>query len=141
MSTQPDTPAGSPSEAAEAVKLPAIGLMVAAGIGLPLQALSLVMNLMGTGINAAAAQDGPEAMANMLGGTVGIVSNGVAIILAVVVFMGALKMKNLESHGFAMAAAILAAIPCLSPCCIIGLPVGIWAVVVLLKPEVKSAFS
>ncbi len=51
-----------------------------------------------------------------------------------------MKMKKLESYGLAMAASIIAMIPCLSPCCLIGLPIGIWALVVLSKPEVKSAF-
>jgi hypothetical protein len=32
-------------------------------------------------------------------------------------------------------------IPCISPCCLLGLPIGIWALVVLLKPEVKAAFT
>jgi hypothetical protein len=27
-----------------------------------------------------------------------------------------------------------------SPCCFIGLPIGIWALIVLAKPEVKAAF-
>jgi hypothetical protein len=39
-----------------------------------------------------------------------------------------------------MAASIIAMIPCVSPCCLLGLPIGIWALVVLMKPEVKSAF-
>ena len=62
------------------------------------------------------------------------------LIVAAVIIIGALKMKKLESHGLAMTASILAMIPCLSSCCLIGLPVGIWCVVVLVKPEVKSAF-
>jgi hypothetical protein len=49
-------------------------------------------------------------------------------------------MKKLESYGLAMAASIIAMIPCVSPCCLLGLPIGIWALVVLMKPEVKSAF-
>jgi hypothetical protein len=40
-----------------------------------------------------------------------------------------------------LAAAIVALIPCFSPCCLIGLPIGIWALVVLSKPEVKSQFE
>jgi hypothetical protein len=50
-------------------------------------------------------------------------------------------MRKLESFGLCMTASILAMIPCLSPCCILGLPFGIWALVVLNKPEVKSAFQ
>jgi hypothetical protein len=49
-------------------------------------------------------------------------------------------MQQLTSHGLAMAAAIIAMIPCFSPCCVLGLPFGIWALVVLSKPEVKSQF-
>ena len=74
-------------------------------------------------------------------GTIGLVFNFIAIAVGVVILLGALKMKRLESHGFAMAASILALVPCTSPCCVIGIPVGIWALVVLAKPEVKGAFQ
>jgi hypothetical protein len=69
-----------------------------------------------------------------------VVSGIIALLLSGLIFFGAMKMKKLESYGLAMAASIIAMIPCLSPCCLIGLPIGIWAVVVLVKPEVKSAF-
>lgn len=39
-----------------------------------------------------------------------------------------------------MTSAILALLPC-SLVCIIGIPVGVWALVVLLNPEVREAFS
>ncbi|MBI2480607.1 MAG: hypothetical protein HYV60_18880 [Planctomycetia bacterium] len=127
-------------QAAQMVSGPAIGLIVTAGIGLAIQALALVANVAGVGMGAAAGPDGAEGAQMIMSGGIGIASGIVAIGIGIVILMGALKMKKLESHGFAMAAAILAAIPCLSPCCLIGLPVGIWAVVVLNKPEVKSAF-
>jgi hypothetical protein len=31
-------------------------------------------------------------------------------------------------------------IPCTGPCCIVSLPLGIWALVVLMSPDVKAAF-
>jgi hypothetical protein len=37
-------------------------------------------------------------------------------------------------------AAILAMVPCLTPCCFLGLPVGIWALVVLNRAKIKSEF-
>jgi hypothetical protein len=40
-----------------------------------------------------------------------------------------------------IAASIVAMIPCVSPCCCIGLPVGIWALVVLSKGDVKDHFN
>src|SRR5262245_56011809 len=35
------------------------------------------------------------------------------ILVAIVIFIGALKMKNLQSYGFAMTASILAIVPCI----------------------------
>ena len=125
--------------AADLVTGPAIGLMVTAGIGMAVQGLGLVMNVLGLGMGAAAGND-PEAAQMMVSGGVGIAAGIVGLGVGVVILMGALKMKKLESFGFSMAAAILAALPCISPCCLVGLPIGIWAVVVLNKPEVKSAF-
>lgn len=53
---------------------------------------------------------------------------------------GAIKMRNLESYGMAMASAIIMVLPC-TCCCFLGIPVGIWSLVVLNKPEVKAAFK
>jgi hypothetical protein len=62
-----------------------------------------------------------------------------ALVVCLVMLFGALSMKKVHGYGFAMAAAILAVIPCTSPCCL-GLPFGIWALVVLNDPAVKAAF-
>jgi hypothetical protein len=64
----------------------------------------------------------------------------VGLLVSFLILYGALKMKKLESHGWAVAASVIALVPCVSPCCLIGLPIGIWALVVLNKPEVKAAF-
>ncbi len=148
MSTGPEAPQGSPpGNAAEKVNGPAIGLIVTAVIGIVLCVLSVLMNLLGVGMAGAQAQQLPEGVDaeqfqafQMFSGGLGIVTALIGIVVGVVIFMGAQKMKRLESHGFAMTASILAMIPCLSPCCIIGLPIGIWALVVLMNDEVKSAF-
>jgi hypothetical protein len=80
------------------------------------------------------------AWVNMLSGTIGVVLSIIGILMCGVILLGGMKMKKLESYGLAMTTSIIAMIPCLSPCCLIGLPIGIWALVVLSKPEVKSAF-
>ncbi|MDP8924982.1 MAG: hypothetical protein M3O34_19215 [Chloroflexota bacterium] len=49
-------------------------------------------------------------------------------------------MRALRSWGVAMAGAILAIVPC-GPCCLLGLPFGIWAILVLIDDEVKQAFA
>ncbi|MFO0905200.1 MAG: hypothetical protein U0939_19490 [Pirellulales bacterium] len=137
-------PSGPPPvDVAAKVSGPAIGLMVTAGIGIAFQVLALAMNVLGVGVGAAAAggdNGGPEGAQLMVQGVAGMVGAVIGIIVGIVIIMGALKMKNLQSYGFAMAAAIIAAVPCVSPCCLIGLPVGIWAVMVLNDPYVKQSF-
>ena len=81
-----------------------------------------------------------NAWASLFSGALGVVFGIIGLLVSGFIFYGALKMKKLESHGLAMAASIVAMIPCFSPCCLVGLPIGIWAVVVLSKPEVKDAF-
>ena len=76
-----------------------------------------------------------------LGGSLGIVQDIIGGIVGVIVLIGAAKMQKLQSYQFALTASIVAMVPCISPCCIFGLPFGIWALVVLNKPEVKSQFS
>lgn len=58
----------------------------------------------------------------------------------VVMLLGALKLMKVQSWGFALAAAILVMLPCGSCCCCLGIPLGIWIIVLLNKPEVKAAF-
>jgi hypothetical protein len=138
---------GGGGNAAQLVAGPAIGLIVTAILGGLAQAASILLNLLGIGMAGAAASQGGSngqelpAWVNMMSGGLGIVFNIIGIIMAVVVFMGAMKMKKLQSFGFVMAATIIAMVPCISPCCWVGLPIGIWALVVLNKPEVKGSFS
>jgi hypothetical protein len=132
-------PAGN---AAQLVAGPAIGLIVTAILGALAQIASLLLNVLGVGM-AGAGMQGQEGMPqwmNAMSGGIGIVFNILGMIMAVVVLLGALKMKKLENYNFAMTATIIAMIPCISPCCWIGLPIGIWAIVMLMKPEVKSSF-
>lgn len=66
----------------------------------------------------------------------------IGLLMLVVIFLGALKMIKLQSYRFAMTAAILSMIvPIFSLLCLLSLPVGIWALVVLKRSEVKSAFT
>jgi hypothetical protein len=136
-----------PSADASKVSAPATALLVISILNILGALYGMVSNLMTLGgavqvpVEAPQGVDPQMFMRMMQGaGAMGIVFNVLAIVVAVVILLGALKMKKLESYGLSMTAAILAMIPCLSPCCILGLPFGIWALVVLNKPEVKSAF-
>jgi hypothetical protein len=124
--------------AADQVNGPAIGLMIVAIIGFLWQIANLVWRMFFSAVTAA--QSNQPELVTMLSGTLGLVGSILGILSSILVLFGALKMKKLESHGLAMAVSIIAMIPCVSPCCLIGIPIGIWSLVMLSKPEVKSAF-
>ncbi|PTL79393.1 hypothetical protein [Vitiosangium sp. GDMCC 1.1324] len=82
-----------------------------------------------------------EKLIRLLSGPLGISFNVFGLAQGVLMVLGGLKMKTLTNYRLAMAGAIAALVPCfIGCCCVMGLPVGIWSVVVLNKPEVKSAF-
>jgi hypothetical protein len=138
------------AEAKSRVSGPAIALLVTGIIGLLLSVGSFVLHLLVVlGVRATTpmpAAPSPElqqifTMLNSLNSPLGLVSDVFSLTVGVLIVLGALKMKNLQSYTFAYTISILAMIPCLSPCCLIGLPFGIWALVVLNKPEIKSQFN
>jgi hypothetical protein len=64
-----------------------------------------------------------------------------SLVAAPIIIYGAVKMLRGASYGWAKAASILAIVPFTSCCFLIGAPIGIWALVVLSKPEVKMFFG
>lgn len=138
----PNVPYTTASDAMQQVQGPAIGLIVTAVLGFLVGVSSLLMNALGLTLGAAGIgeTDDVPAWANMLSGGVGIMSSLLGLVMSVIILLGALKMKKLESYTFAIIATVIAMVPCISPCCLVGLPIGIWALVVMNKPEVKSAF-
>ncbi len=145
-SWQPPTPPEQPSgvgvdysRAQSQVSAPAIALIVVAALAILSNLLSLVLNLLGTGIGTLAGSAPDERFVSLFSGGVGIVTALVGIVVYGVMIFGAVKMKALESYALAITAAIIAMLPC-SCCCLIGLPIGIWALVVLVDANVKAAF-
>jgi predicted Zn finger-like uncharacterized protein len=131
------------SEAFSAVAGPATALMVVGILDIVIGIVSLLLRVAGVGL-AAAGPAGPgrgagnaDLAAQMM---FGVVASILTICLGGVITAGAVQMKNLRSYGFAMTTCILAMIPCIN-CCLLGLPFGIWGLVVINKPGVKDAFS
>jgi hypothetical protein len=77
----------------------------------------------------------------LFSGANGPVFSLISLGAGVVMFLGAQKMKTLESYNWAMLASGVALVPGVSPCWLIGLPVGIWSIVILSKAEVKQSFG
>ena len=128
------------------VQYPAIGLMVAAGLNILFSLLSLAMNALSVGISGVAGtQGGSDAQQQMLmsmfSGVFGAISAVLGIIIAGVVFFGAMKMYRFESYTLALTASALACLPCFNACCCIAIPIGIWALITLQDAAVKESFT
>jgi hypothetical protein len=57
------------------------------------------------------------------------------------IMYGAMQMMKLQNYNLVLAAAVVSALPCTYCCCLANLALGIWAIVILMKPEVKAAFT
>jgi phage FluMu protein Com len=138
--------------AMEAVKAPAIALMAAGGIGFVLAILNLAVLLSGRGLLFDPNLNRPPPPApGQMGQTkdegVGQVSPvpfyigaSVSVLWGIIVSIGGYMMYNLKARSSVMFASIFAMLPC-NLCCLLGLPFGIWALVVIGRPEVKGAFE
>lgn len=117
-------------------------LMITGILDLCLAVCGVGANVFLTVIGVAEGGNGnqPDAALNAFSGVFGIAQGLVGVLLGVLIIVGAQKMKRLESYGLAMTSAIISVVPC-HGCCLWGLPIGIWALVVLGKPEVKAAFK
>jgi predicted Zn finger-like uncharacterized protein len=135
---------GKPRSAAamDAVSGPATALLVVGVIDVVIALLNIIPPLVMGSTVATLLMGGwvvannPEKVADMI---VSLVMGFIGLFIGPLIIMGALKMKKLSSHSLAVAVSLLAMIPC-GNCCILGLPFGIWAYTVLIKPEVKVAF-
>jgi len=65
---------------------------------------------------------------------------GVPVIrAAILMILGSARMRRLESLTLVKISSIVAMIP--FPCCVLGLPVGVWSLLTLRRPEVRTAFE
>ncbi|MEZ6138334.1 MAG: hypothetical protein R3C53_25910 [Pirellulaceae bacterium] len=140
------SPTGGPpgGAAASKVKGPAIALLILCPIGILFLCLDIAGRIYGIvtgevgflGENAQAAQ----MQGAVIGNYVGLVFDFLAIIGQAYVGFGAYKMLKLENRQAAYSACVLSVIPCMSACCLLGIPFGIWGIVVMNDPAVKQAF-
>ena len=68
-----------------------------------------------------------------------VIAGTVIGMIGILQVLGGLRMRRLKWYGLAIAASILAII--ISPGNLIGLPIGIWALVVLSQRDVRSRVS
>lgn len=135
--------------AREALNVPSLLFMVFGGISV-LYAIFALLSSVLQGDTSAQLQplldnpDLPPAAKKLVATMVGpgakminLLSMGLAAFIAFAGF----QMRNLKSYGVAVAGSIVMMLPCGSCCCFITMPIGIWALVTLMKPEIKNAFT
>ncbi|NJN65105.1 MAG: hypothetical protein HC882_09670 [Acidobacteria bacterium] len=101
------------------------------------------MALFFAGALALAVQDaGDEAaeIASLLTGGFGVVVSALAVVLAAATILAGVRMRNLRSRWLAILASLVMMLPFFSPCCFLGIPIGIWCLIVLSDRDVKAAF-
>jgi hypothetical protein len=54
--------------------------------------------------------------------------------------IGSIQMLRVRMRGLAVTASVLAMLLVWPGCCLLGLPFGIWSMIVLNQPEVRRAF-
>ncbi len=127
-------------EASDQVSAPSVGLLVTGILGAALSFIGLIASLFETGIESIKSNEFIGGYARIAEGAAGVAFCFVGLLVAGFIIYASLKMKALTQWSLCIAASIIAMIPCISFCCIVGLPIGIWCLVVLTKPEVKTAF-
>jgi hypothetical protein len=103
----------------------------------------LLIAILGAAIGALRAVDGLTMRAKQgetrgLGHALSVLSTASVVANGFVLY-AALQMFKLQSYRLALAASALVMLPC-SGCCCAGVPVGIWSLSVLARPEIKLHF-
>jgi F0F1-type ATP synthase membrane subunit a len=75
---------------------------------------------------------------SMIGSIVGV---GLSILVFILILSGGIQMMRFKTWGLALTASILTFMPCNCPFFCIGIPLGIWAIIMLSLRDVREAFS
>lgn len=135
-------PPARPNPELQKLTLPASGLIVTGAlnaIGAVLLLLSGAVRLVDN-TPAKHIADDAERLGYLFGTILGYGSGVASLIVAPLVIAGGIAMLKGKSLGLVRSAAILAMIPLTSCCCVVGIPIGIWILVLLKKPEVEACF-
>jgi hypothetical protein len=136
-----DTQPSSSARAKRKVTPPAIALLIVGSLGLIFSVLSVVLAAVREPrIDPNAPPFLQEAMKYQTG-PLAVAIQSLFVILNIVILIGGAQMIRMKTWGLGMSASILAMINAGNCCCLLGLPVGIWSLVVLLNDDVKSSFS
>jgi hypothetical protein len=118
---------------------PAIALMITGALGVAWALVLLVLNLLGSDKAAYFGPPGGERGAYYSNLFHGVWCPLMGLTWSTILVLGGVQMMRLQMYTPVMIACIFAMIP-MSHCCLVGIPVGIWALIVLNNHEVKASF-
>ena len=118
------------------IRLPAIGLILYGALTLFFEGMYLLGSL------AQWETDGLEAMLSAVRslGPILLVGMALSVPAAILAVFSGVRMLRYRSRGLAIAASILAMVT-ITPTWFLGLPIGIWALLVLYLPSVRFRFE
>jgi hypothetical protein len=129
---------GQRETARQAVKGPAIGLICVAALSLFMGLGCMALDAVMLGSGAANLGDPQFHMYQLVVRTVwGLI---ICANCGFSIWAG-ISMQRLQQHQLCWLAGILACIPAISPCFCLGIPFGVWAIIVLNRSEVYDAFD
>lgn len=73
--------------------------------------------------------------------TIAIGIYGVSGLMQIPVILAGIGLMKAKWKSFTFLGAIINVVPCCSSCFLLGIPFGIWALVVLSDPDVRSSFN
>ncbi|MEZ6096771.1 MAG: hypothetical protein R3C03_21525 [Pirellulaceae bacterium] len=121
---------------------PGIALIVVGSLGLIMSIVSIFMALFGAPPAIDPTQ--PEWLQDLQRngrGTFPAIIQGAFVLLNIAIIAGGISMVRVKNWGIGLTATIAAMINFGNCCCVLGLPVGIWSLVILLQDDVKRAFE
>jgi hypothetical protein len=110
-----------------------------------LQELLLGVQLVISVLSRSAAAEGEnlDAATRMwmqLGQAAGTMWLVLGLLLSPLVLIGALRMRSGKSRGLALTAAIASLVP-FTCTCLAGMPLGVWALIVLFRADVRALYA
>ncbi len=132
----------SRAEALSKTNICAIFLYILGGMSILMYLANAVITIAAPGLAGGPGMPPAANEAERVGQLVGALgASAVFILTNTLVILGAYHLQNLRKYWLAMTGAIIACIPCCGPCLVLGIPFGIWALVLLNNPEIKPHFK
>ena len=151
-------PVGDPSTLRSKLQIPAILMIITGVVGIlcagysvlngfvsmnsDIESLLEIQNQFNPNFEEGLEQMGTTPEAYFAGVTTfSFVFGGFLVVTSLLCILAGFRMRLARSYGLSIIGAICCVLPCLQPCCVIGLPAGIWSFIVLMNADVKRLFN